>query len=254
MIPHTNFYEIEEKLLKETTTKFLDIYPGESTDLEHPVNTSTTQRDLLANESNSPIAEIPRGLSLSDEQFGELADRLQKFKDLKGAFNIENVLFSIKVGDREPLSIDLRDEGSSTVNHVECEIPEYIAWIMFNQTINFDHIAIGYWGKWKRSTPDYPANFMRALQVGVDFLSKFPRLNPSMPIASNILDSSVATIIEMNPDLIYRVFNRHGLPCVGCFYSPTESLRTAIDRHRLPIGSEEKIVNEIKMLVFQEDC
>jgi hypothetical protein len=111
--------------------------------------------------------------------------------------------------------------------------------------LNWDHIAIGYWGRWSRNSTSYPSNFMRAIQTATDFLVMYPSKGTSKTTEDAILNMNVASLIEGNSDLVLRILNRHGLPCAGCFYSPAETLRKAIARHRLPIGTQAQLVREL---------
>ena len=89
---------------------------------------------------------------------------------------------------------------------------------------------------------------MRALQMGngIEFKEVEDR---SFESDNEILQLSISDLVELNPDIVGRVFQRYGLPCVGCHYSLSETLAAAIIRHRLPIGSKMKLVNEIRALI-----
>ena len=247
-IPHTYFHEISDQLNKGSKTQLLELYPGEYTDFVNPPVLSEAQRDLIENRNVESNSVIPDFKALTKQDVEKIDKELQELKKLKRLFNIEDVVFSVSLGETLKFEVDLREETSEKFNHIEVSVPEYIGRVICDQAMNWDHIAIGYWGKWTRSLPDYPTNFMRALQIGSSFLSENVKAERVYSISNNILKSNVASLAESNPDLVQKVFNRYGLPCMGCYYGQSEDLESAIDRHRLPIGSKEKIVNELNIL------
>jgi nitrite reductase/ring-hydroxylating ferredoxin subunit len=248
-IPHTKFHEIEEELLKGSKTRILDLYPGEQTDfINSPVEVKS-QREFIERGFLGHEANIPYFQALNSEDYLAINNKLQRLKILKKPFEIEEVLFSVSIGEVFKVDVDFRTKIQSEYIHVSVSVPEYIGRVICDSNMNWDHIAIGYWGKWSRNTPDYPTNFMRALQIGSEFFKRNPRKKSVNPTVERILQYNVAALVEFEPETVRRIFNRYGLPCMGCFYSSGESLESAIERHRLPIGAAEKIVNELKTLM-----
>jgi nitrite reductase/ring-hydroxylating ferredoxin subunit len=248
-IPHTEFHEIAANLHKKSKTRILDLYPGEHTDFINPPVAVDSQRHLVEKRSSVPGVNIPHFEPLTLKDFSTINEKLQELKILKEPFDIEEVLFTVSIGEVLKVDIDFRNTTQRNYNHVKVSVPEYIGRVICDSSMNWDHIAIGYWGIWSRNLPDYPTNFMRALQIGADFVSSRPREKSNRPAPERILQLNVAALIESEPEIVRRIFNRYGLPCMGCFYSSGERLDTAIDRHRLPIGAKEKMVNELKTLM-----
>jgi CMP-N-acetylneuraminate monooxygenase len=249
MISHTSFNEIDDILKQNTNTQLLDVYPGEFYDFMLPVSPVNSQRSIIKESVFAPVAEIPDFKKLSSFDVKSLDAKFQELKALKKVFSIESVLFKIQIDDSYFFSVDLRDSDSLDYILVEVEIPEYIGRIICDEGLNWDHIAIGYWGKWSRNTTFYPSNFMRALQTSTDFLRIYPAREFIETNEDKVLDLNIASLIEEHSELVLRILNQAGLPCVGCFYSPTETLRTAINRHRLPIGTQSRLVKELKELI-----
>jgi len=247
-IPHTYFQEISDHLKQGSKTQILDLYPGEYTDFVNPPVLSEAQRTLIKKGTIESESVIPDFNALTKQDIVKIDERLQELKRLKQLFSIEEVVFSVSIGETLMFEVDFRKNTGNNFNHIEVTVPEYIGRVICDQAMNWDHIAIGYWGKWSRSLPDYPTNFMRALQIGSNFLNENLKVDKGSPAPRDILKSNVASLAESNPDLVQKVFNRYGLPCMGCYYGQSEDLESAIDRHRLPIGSKEKIVNELKIL------
>lgn len=249
MIPHTSFDEIEFILEQNTNTQLLNLYPGEFYDFMEPVIKVDSQQSTVENTVFTPESEISEFTNLSSFKIYCLDSKFQELKALKNIFNIESVLVKIRIGNCYVFSVDLRDSDSIDDIVVEVEFPEYIRRIICDEGLNWDRIAIGYWGKWSRSSTSYPSNFMRALQTGTDFLRIYPVKECTEIREDKILNMNIASLIEEHSELALRILNRSGLPCVGCFYSPGESLRTAISRHRLPIGTQARLVKELKELI-----
>jgi nitrite reductase/ring-hydroxylating ferredoxin subunit len=244
MIPHTNFSEIDLVLKQNTNTKLLNLYPGEFCDFMNPITQAKSQRAIVESVF-IPESESPECVDLTPAEIEKLDNKFQELKSIKKSFGIESVLFKIAIDENYSFSVDLRDSESLDEIVVEVKIPKYIGKIICDQGLNWDHIAIGYWGRWSRNSTSYPSNFMRAIQTATDFLVMYPSKGTSKTTEDAILNMNVASLIEGNSDLVLRILNRHGLPCAGCFYSPAETLRKAIARHRLPIGTQAQLVREL---------
>ncbi len=247
-IPHTSFSEVDSSLKESTSTTLLNLYPGEFCDFTHPVVQIDSQRSIVESSSYHPTSETPNYIDLSTSEIYKIDRKFQELKSLKKSFNIESVLFKIRMGG-QVFSVDLRDFPPTDNIIVDVEIPNYIGRIICDQGLNWDHIAIGYWGSWSRDSASYPSNFMRALQTSTDFLKIYPAKTSSEIPEDKVLNLNMAFLIEGYPELTLRILNRHGLPCVGCFYSPGESLKKAIERHRLPIGAQAQLVRELTELI-----
>ena len=247
LIPHTNYSEIES-LLQSMDTKFLGLYPGESFDFRSSeLKKDLEIRNLLATEPELDLS-FPKTDPLDTVEVKQFTLEINKILSMKELLQIEPVIFSVKVEEDFEVELKINCESSEEIHEVTVTIPRFIARVILSGNYNWDHIAIGYFGIWDRNSNSYPTNFMRALQMGNGIELKKTE-DRSFEREDEILLMSVSDLVEMNPDIVGKVFQRYGLPCVGCQYSLSETLGHAIIRHRLPLGSQPKLVNEIRALM-----
>jgi hypothetical protein len=254
MIPHTTFQELNEIFTKESGfTKFLGIYPGEKFDFFSGVKSSSSATSRR-NSASSPIHEnslgsyIESGVSIMTEETIKLfIFQMRKLQDKSEAFGVEKVNFTVKSTDgflREIFTFESTLSKNSAPVNIEVSVPSHILCLFAEGNANWDHIAIGYWGEWKRSPDVYPTNFMRLLQSGSHHLDH-PNLEVSEKKISLILKRSIGDLIESNSEQTSYFLTRLGLPCLSCIRSNSESLEQALNLHHIDLDSHMWILREM---------
>jgi len=248
MIPHTTYSEIESVIGQETPTCFLGLMPGDSFDFANNIKATDRRVQKLLQSESIPTESIPVNDELNKTEMSSFVKEIEKLYKLELFMDIEPLLFIVKVEDDFEVALRFKSDISENIQQVSVLIPRFIARIIQSGDYNWDHISIGYFGTWDRSGKSYPTNFMRALQLGngVKTLEE-GRIKSLHNI--DLLNMSLGALVELNPKVVAKVFGRYGLPCVGCHFSPSETLATAIVRHRLPIGTEYSLARELKSLV-----
>lgn len=247
LIPHTSYSEIEE-MLQHEETNFLELYPGESFDFDtNELDKDLAIRKLLETEPE-PDLSFPKTEPLTLIEVQNFTNQISKLLSLKDLFQIEPVIFLVKVEEDFEVELKINCDSHENTQRVTVNIPRFIAKSIQSGDYNWDHIAIGYFGVWDRNKNVYPTNFMRALQMGngIDFKKVEGR---SFESDDEISGMCISDLVELNPDIVGKIFQRYGLPCLGCHYSLSETLAAAVIRHRLPIGSKMKLVNELRTLM-----
>lgn len=248
MIPHTTYFELESVINQTTSSFFLGLMPGESFDFaSYNKVTDRCVQELLQSES-IPTEPIPITYELNNAEKEIFIKEIQKLHKLELLMDIEPLIFVVKVEDDFEVILRFNTDISENFQQVSVLIPRFIARIILSGDYNWDHIAIGYFGTWDRSGKSYPTNFMRALQLGNGVKTLEEGRIISFP-DSDLLNMNLGALVELNPKIVAKVLGRYGLPCVGCHFSPSETLATAIIRHRLPIGTENSLVRELKSLI-----
>lgn len=248
MIPHTTYSEIESVIGQETSSCFLGLMPGDSFDFANNIKATDSRVQKLLQSESIPTEPFPVNDELNKTEMSSFVKEIEKLYKLELLMDIEPLLFIVKVEDDFEVALRFKSDISENIQQVSVVIPRFIARIIQSGDYNWDHISIGYFGTWDRSGKSYPTNFMRALQLGsgVKTLEE-GRIKSLHNI--DLLNMNLGALVELNPKVVAKVFGRYGLPCVGCHFSPSETLATAIVRHRLPIGTEYRLARELKSLV-----
>jgi CMP-N-acetylneuraminate monooxygenase len=171
------------------------------------------------------------------------------------AFGVENINFIVKTRDRnvhEEFNFASSLSKNSGSIRIEVCIPNYIFILFAQGRANWDHIAIGYLGEWHRDPDIYPANFMRLLQSGQ---SKFQCNSDEVAIIDiqEILNFTIADLVEKEPNVIPYYLTRLGLPCLICIRSNSETLSQALNIHNVDIESNAWLLRELSSLVVRKN-
>lgn len=120
-----------------------------------------------------------------------------------------------------------------------------------DETVNWDNLSIGYWGRWSRDPDVYPARFMRLLQLG--YVAGLRSTNAPPHKHDAVLDIPVGAVVERNPDLAGALLSRAGLPCVSCSHLKGETLRDALAIHSVPPERRARLESEVRALLSASD-
>lgn len=249
MIPHTTFQELHELFEKESDfTEFLGIYPGQGFEfLSGNVTLSDTKfKEVLVD--NFTRKEVR---NLNEETLGLFFSQMQKLQSRGESFGVEKVKFTVKSTDGS-LKETFAFESSLSLEFqpidIEVSVPSYILALFAEGKANWDHIAIGYWGRWNRKPDIYPINFMRLLQSGNNQSDYKVGEITDQQILS-ILKRSIGDLLEKNEDQASYFLTRLGLPCVSCNRLNSESLEQALTLHNVDLDSNMWILRELASII-----
>jgi CMP-N-acetylneuraminate monooxygenase len=184
---------------------------------------------------------------LSDEKlFDSLREALGNLESNSRAARSEDVIFSVTVeGFQQTVEARFGDATSDPVR-IHVAIPRRIAELIASgdRTVTWNHIDIGYWGRWSRDSDRYPSNFMRLLQLG--YVPEFKSKGEDLEVDA-VLKVNVAHALEISPDVVSKILSRAGLPCVSCQHSLSETLESALDIHRVGGVQREVALAELSV-------
>ena len=245
MIPHTKLAEVTQAFSNfGTTCEVLELLPGDNYDFRSnrlEVNPES-HREYLDGFSNTVERVTASELEFDFEKFRASVEDLASNSE---ALRCESVLFQVLIDDY-PNNFEVQF-GSQTPNpiSIKVSIPKFIACLLAEGLTNWDHVAIGYWGKWGRDPDIYPPNFMRLMQIG--YQSEFRALRSTFD-DQEILRISIADLIEHDPNLVSAVLSRAGMPCDACSRVNSESLEDAFNLHSINLDWQKRVLAELKPL------
>ena len=246
-IPHTSFSDIIDSFeLINPGCLVVDIYPGESFNFEsnHKVIDSGIRDKVTAGYIGGSNIDIPFEKSLFDSSKNKFKNYMNSLSSQAASFSCEHVELTIQVeGSSDDFIFKFAPEDSEPLK-VQVKISFYIFLLIAEGKANWDHIAIGYWGYWKRNSESYPANFMRLLQSG-------PIYKNQNSLNSNVLvidDISIADLIELDEIKFPALLTRLGLPCLACTKLNSETLGNAIRIHNIDLKAVSWALREVAHL------
>lgn len=248
-IPHTNFSEISDSFLREAkNTEVLSLKPGMQFNF---FDKRISNIERLESDFREVQDSADSNLFVNDSNLESLIksfeSRMSHLQYSSTAFNVESVKFEVQVPELDykgQFDFPYPNSASEGFISISVEIPTYIFKLFADGQANWDHIAIGYWGKWNRSPNVYPANFMRLLQSGdtTEYAVAGTLISAS---EGELLKSTVGDLIEKNPKAFGMVLNRAGLPCVTCTHSNAEKLSDALAIHNVDLDANPWILKEL---------
>ncbi len=251
-IPHTTFEEIRDNfLVGAPETIVLGMLPGNYYDflkeeiIPSAINDVNTDLDLKSTQ----VARAISGL-ITDSQVTNFEKLMENLALNSEAFRVEKVDFQVIVEEiayNKTFRFESIDSLETDSLQISVEIPLDIFTLYADGYANWDHIAIGYWGVWNRSTNVYPANFMRLLQAGHS--TPYSNSNFFQSKSDNrVLDSSVADLLETHFEVVKSILNRAGLPCISCTRTNSETLRNALEIHGVDLSSNPWILSQLRSI------
>lgn len=248
-IPHTSFSEIIQSFaLEAENTEVLALKPG----LQFNFFNKNTSELQMSESPSGQLKEFDKiDFSVDKFRISSLIENFEKRMSLLQksafAFNVEPINFEVNVPEidyKGKFNFPCPVSTSEDIISISVEITAYIFKLFADGRANWDHIAIGYWGKWNRSPNVYPANFMRLLQSGdtTEYAVVGTMISAS---EGELLKSTVGDLIEKNPKAVGMVLNRAGLPCVTCTHSNAEKLSDALAIHNVDLDANPWIIKEL---------
>jgi hypothetical protein len=244
LIPHTSFDQLNESFNRiAPDSKFLKLMPGMSYEFQSGLISNFIDQKNPHRKSESYELEF-MGTLVSESDLESFASLMKELIDYSKIFDSENVEFCVEVeeiGFKETYIFG--DVGVESIK-IDVAISARIFLLLAKRIANWDHVSIGYWGSWRRNPNRYPANFMRLLQVGRPerYASLIENENQ---IGNQLLEMTMAELIEKNPKELIQLFTRAGLPCGACNLVNTETLAQALRIHRVDLASKPWFIREL---------
>jgi hypothetical protein len=171
------------------------------------------------------------------------------------ASGVERVRFSVEVaGENVRAEAEFGKRVDDDAIQIAARISRKTAllYAFGDLTVTWNHLDIGWWVQWKREPDVYPARFMRLLQLGSLENDVAARVL-TRPEGSNLLDIPVAALVETSPEIVARILDRAGLPCVGCSVMPSETLGEALALHGVGQQQKERLLQDLDEIVLPRD-
>ena len=246
MLEHVTIEDLE-LLFSSSETRLLPTIPSSHINLKsmEMVFDSEVAKSMSLPVKVSSLPEYTCRLSDENllvsvrEAIGNLASNSRATKS-------EDVIFSVTIeGIQQTVETRFGDATSDPVR-IHVAIPRRIAELVVegDRTVTWNHIDIGYWGRWSRDSDRYPSNFMRLLQLG--YVPEFMPKGESLAIDA-VLAVNVAHAIEASPDVVRKILARAGLPCASCQHSLSETLESALDIHKVGEVQREVALAELSV-------
>lgn len=244
LIPHTSFEQLEESFENiAPDTKFLGLLPGDSYDFYSGATTENEKSNQVQKAHNIGSPEVSES-KLTPDQIDDFSCYMNELIDLCEIYDSETVEFCVEVENTNYRESFLFGTKSKEKVVIEVTIPARIFIMLANRSANWDHVAIGYWGRWRRTPNTYPANFMRLLQVGIPDRYKIEN-RMGFDSGNQLLETSIAELLEKNPSEVTQLFTRAGLPCGACNLTNAETLGQAIKIHGVDLSSKSWFMREL---------
>jgi CMP-N-acetylneuraminate monooxygenase len=246
MLEHVTLEDLE-LLFSAAETRLLPTIPSSRINLKSMDMVFDSE---VAKSMSLPVevSSLPEYTSkLSDEQlFVSVREVLGKLASNSKATRSEDVIFSVTIeGLQQTVETRFGDASSDPVR-IQVSIPRRIAELIVgsDRTVTWNHIDIGYWGRWSRDSDRYPSNFMRLLQLG--YVPEFKPKGEALEIDA-VLAVNVAHALETAPDVVSKILARAGLPCVSCQHSLAETLESALNIHKVGAVQREVALAELSV-------
>lgn len=249
-LPHTRMSEVEE-VVRTAETGFLETLPGsqillKTMDLTVPpaMVEALDERWEVTSEKSSE-----HGISEAELTLG-LEKKLKSLARMSDAVGCEYIEFTVCVdGSDIRVSQIFGTVNSGKKQNIDVIIPYEIAsrYVLGDETVTWNHIDIGYWGRWARQPDVYPVQFMRLLQLGyvpsLEATSR-PRLSED-----EVMAIPLGTIFEKNPQTAGALLSRAGLPCGSCVQLKAETLGDAVAMHAVEQTRAKRLYTEVRALL-----
>ena len=249
-LPHTTMPELASTV-EDVDTGFLMTLPGSEVDLKtmEVQNCDSALRALHEPWEVSRREDGNKDLC-PEELVRALMVRLSKLASMSQAVDTERVEFTVHVAGTDisvVQSFGLSDSNSAISIRVEVDYDTAVLYALGDETVTWNHLDIGYWGRWKRNPDVYPTRFMRLLQLG--YVPELQMLGPENCDQEAVWDASLGQIVESNPELASALLTRAGLPCLSCTHLKDETLRDALEIHSVPQEARSRLYSEVRALL-----
>lgn len=254
---HNTLADVEREL-SSGSTRLLRTEPGTSLNLKtmelRDIEQSASGESLEAlTELGRPGREVPTAMDPGDEELSfRLQKKLAELARSPFASGVEHVLFSVEVdGGRVRAEAEFGQSATEETISISARISRRTAllYAFGDLTVTWNHLDIGWWVRWEREPDVYPARFMRLLQLG-SLENDLEAGVPVRPGGGNFLQVPVATLVEMGPEIVARILDRAGLPCVGCSVMPSETLEEALTLHGVGQQQRERLLRDLNTVLL----
>lgn len=257
-IPHVTFSDLERELAG-SATQLLRTEPGTSLVL-HSMEVRGIEQSrsagALASSARISVPKIQNATAGFEPRDEELAFRLQgkvtELAQLPFASGVEHVLFSVQVVDSKVRAMAAFGQSvNEEIVRISARLSRQTAilYAFGDLTVTWNHLDIGWWVQWEREPDVHVPRFMRLIQLG-SLDDDFGARSPIRPEGANLLEVPVAALIEEGPDIVARILDRAGLPCVGCSVVPSETLGNALLMHGIGHERKERLLQELDALLL----
>jgi CMP-N-acetylneuraminate monooxygenase len=245
-LPHVTFSDLSEALAGNST-ELIETLPSSQISLstmEHhsdPRVVSKLSHPWPVKKKHWPEP------ALSDRELHvALQEKLLRLSEMAHATKCEPIIFEIHVDDMsEPIVQRFGSTTDVAMTTISARLSREVAqlYAIGDETVTWDNLAIGYWSQWARDPDVYPSNFMRLLQLGYQ---RGLAVQGERSRTRDLLDMSVAEILESSPDLVPGLLSRAGLPCAACTRQIAESLSTTLQIHAVPEAAKVRLLAELE--------
>ena len=252
-LPHTSMADVR-KAVESGRTTFLETLPGSEIILKTMELKVPESARIGLSEPWEVSQDDTIGPALSQEEIVlGLKQKLADLATMSEAVDCENVEFTVHIEGTEIHVTQLFGSLDSGGTKIVVRIAPQIAslYVSGDETVNWDNLSIGYWGRWSRDPDVYPARFMRLLQLG--YVAGLRSTNAPPHKDDTVLDIPVGAVVERNPDLAGALLSRAGLPCVSCSHLKGETLRDALAIHSVPSERRARLESEVRALLSASD-
>ena len=257
---HNTLSDVEREL-SSGSTRLLRTEPGTSLNLKtmelRNIEQSASGESLEAlTELGRPGREVPTAMDPGDEElsFG-LQQKLIELAQSPFASGVEHVLFSVYVdGGNVRAEAEFGQSVDDETIRISARISRQTAlrYAFGDLTVTWNHLDIGWWVRWEREPDVYPARFMRLLQLG-SLENDLEVGDLIRPEGGTFLEVPVATLVETSPEIVARILDRAGLPCVGCSVMPSETLGEALALHDVGLQQRERLLQDLDTILPASD-
>ena len=249
--------------LSSVSTRLVRTEPGTSLNLKTmelrnmEQAASSESLEAVVKELGRPTHEASTVMDPGDDELSSaLQKKLAELAQSPFASGVERVLFSVEVdGGKVRAEAEFGQSVDEETMRVSARISRETAlhYAFGDLTVTWNHLDIGWWVRWEREPDVYPARFMRLLQLG-NLENDLEVGDLIRPDGGTFLGVPVATLVEKSPEIIARILDRAGLPCVGCSVMPSETLGEALALHDVGRQQRERLLQDLDAILLASDC
>jgi CMP-N-acetylneuraminate monooxygenase len=260
---HLSIREIRERFKTENIqVKLLDLLPGERFDFDSmELSKKIKGREQFLNGNSNSGMERSYQYRNNSECSGkdhkavanQISDYMSKLVKVKNFFKCENLEFNLicECGDyNELFKFEIKNhiilnENSPRIQ-AKVHIDKLKQWI--NDEVTWEELRIGYWIKFSRNQEVYTPNFLRMLAFGPAALSlKYE--SETWGNSSQIALMPIGELVKINSEVVSRVLNRAGLPCLSCKHFQSENLGDVVKIHKLTSDDVQFLYAELETII-----
>jgi hypothetical protein len=243
----------------KSETQVLDLIPGEifSFGRNELLNARANREQIKKGEFSAvAVSTTPTRVCTGELCEGLLEEArvfLLKLAGYSDFFRSEDVEFTIFCVCGKLIAKQFFGDDFLAVN--KCDISVEIPFEQLeNYVLNgysFEALRIGYWVQFSRNKNVYTPNFFRLMAYGASV--KYVKNKLYSKEEFEIDQVPLAEILNLDPEMFARLFNRSGLPCVTCKHLNQETLGDVIDIHRLSKQDRDFFRSEVSWILATKD-